>query len=196
MEPLSRPDAGPSGTLHSLFEDLEQQAAGLELERRDAEVDDRLRDAYAEVELVDRLHASLGAPVALAVTGSGTGSGEQVRGRLVRVGADWVLVDTGAAEVLVPLAAVLTVHGLADRVVPAAARPVWTRLRLTSCLRRVAEEGERQALRLSDGRLMVGELGRVGRDFVELWQDRDGTGPGEERATVVPLAALSWVRSA
>ncbi len=178
--------------LIALFDDLEQQAEGLELERRDAEVADRLRDEYAEVDLAARLHASVGAEVELTVVGQGaSGSepgGEEVRGTLVRVGAGWLLVAAGGRELLVREAALVVARGLSERALPVGARPVLSRLTLTSCLRRLAEEGERQVLRLVDGSLRSGDLGRVGADFVELWDER---GAGQ-----VPLSALVWVRRA
>lgn len=171
--------------LLDLFDELEQQAAGLELERRDAEVDDRLRDEYAEVDLASRLHASVGRPVGFGLLGSG-----DVRGTLVRVGADWCLleVDGPAAphELLVRQGALVVAHGLSERAVPAGARPVLSRLTLASCLRRLAESGERQVVGTTDGGRRTGEIGRVGADFVELWDDA-GT-------VQVPLRALVWVR--
>lgn len=178
--------------LLALFDDLEQQAEGLELERRDAEVADRLRDEYAEVDLAARLHASVGAVVELTVLGpsvSGAAAGgEELRGTLVRVGAGWLLVAAGGRELLVRGDALVAVRGLSEQALPAGARSVLSRLPLTSCLRRLSEEGERQVLRLVDGSLRAGELGRVGADFVELWDDR---GVGQ-----VPLSALVWVRRA
>ena len=75
--------------LLDLFDDLEQQAAGLELERRDAEVEDRVRDEYAEVDLAV-------APARLGgVRGgrSGCSGSDEVRGTLVRVGVDWCLLE-------------------------------------------------------------------------------------------------------
>ncbi len=178
--------------LFALFDDLEQQAEGLELERRDAEVADRLRDEYAEVDLAARLHASVGAVVELTVLGPGASAavagGEEVRGALVRVGAGWLLVAVDGRELLVRGDALVVVRGLSEQALPTAARSVLSRLTLTSCLRRLAEEGERQVLRLVDGSLRAGELGRVGADFVELWDER---GVGQ-----VPLSALVWVRRA
>ena len=176
--------------LLALFDDLEQQAEGLELERRDAEVADRLRDEYAEVDLAARLHASVGARVVLTVAGpgaaGGTVGGEEVRGTLVRVGADWLLLAVDGRELLVRTETVVLARGLSERALLAEARPVLSRLRLTACLRRLAEDGERQRLRLVDGSVRTGELGRVGADFVELWDDQG--------VVQVPLPALVWVR--
>ena len=171
--------------LLDLFDELEQQAAGLDLERRDAEVDDRVRDEYAEVDLASRLHASVGSSVGFGLLGCG-----DVRGTLVRVGADWCLLEVDGPvvshELLVRQGALVVAHGLSERAVPAGARSVLSRLTLASCLRRLAESGERQVIGTTDGGLRTGEIGRVGADFVELWDDA-GT-------VQVPLRALVWVR--
>ncbi len=171
--------------LLDLFDELEQQAAGLELERRDAEVDDRVRDEYSEVDLASRLHASVGCSVGFGLLGS-----DDVRGTLVRVGADWCLLEVDGPvvshELLVRQGALIAATGLSERAVPAGARSVLSRLTLASCLRRLAESGERQVIRTTDGGLRTGEVGRVGADFVELWDDAG--------AVQVPLRALVWAR--
>ena len=59
---------GTTGCLE-LFDDLEQQAEGLALAERDARVAERCRAEYAEVDLVARLHASVGTPVQVEVRG-------------------------------------------------------------------------------------------------------------------------------
>ena len=176
--------------LLDLFDDLEQQAGGLELERRDAEVADRVRDEYAEVDLAARLHASVGSGVGLALVGA-----DEVQGTLVRVGVDWCLLAVAtsgsAREVLVRQGALVATRGLSDRAVPVDARSVLSRLTLASCLRRLGERGERQVVRTVDGCLRSGEITRVGADFVELWDD-SGPEPGPLQ---VPLRSLVWVRT-
>jgi hypothetical protein len=167
--------------LLDLFDDLEQQASGLELERRDAEVEDRLRDEYAEVDLASRLHASVGSVVGFGLLGA-----DELRGTLVRVGSDWCLLEVDGQELLVRQGALVATRGLSDRALPAGARSVLSRLTLASCLRRLAESGERQVLRLVDGGLRSGEIARVGSDFAEVWDD---VGPCQVR-----LSALVWVR--
>jgi hypothetical protein len=193
----TRADAGqgaavesqPAGdrALLALFDDLEQQAEGLALTRRDDEVLDRLRDEYAEVDLLSRLHASAGREVVIGVVG-----GEAVAGSLSRVGSDWCLLENsgwGSApvETLVHLRLVTSVRGLDPGAQPAAARSVLARLGLTSCLRGLAEAGQTHTVRLVDGTSRVGRVARVGADFVELWLD--GT------SVVVPLAAMAYVVS-
>jgi hypothetical protein len=173
--------------LLALFDDLEQQAEGLALAQRDEEVLDRLRDEYAEVDLLSRLHASAGRDVVVSARGAG-----DLPGVLGRVGSDWCLLGrTGwgasSVEVLVHLPLVTSIRGLADAAEPAAARSVLGRLGLTACLRRLAEAGGTHTLRLADGTARTGSLGRVGADFVEVWAD--GV------TVVLPLSATACVVS-
>ena len=112
--------------------------------------------------LASRLMASVGAPVALEVTGVGAGRGQAgARGdRLVRrprTGQDWAI----------RLDAVTTVRGASDRSVPEVA---WSRLAglgFVSALRRLADGGAPCVVRLRDGAAHEVVLHRVGADFVE-----------------------------
>ena len=181
-----------SGLSH-LFEDLEQQAEGLHLVERDAEVRDRSRSEYAEVTLAARLHASIGAVVALSVVGVGT-----VDGTMSRAGEGWCLLETtlSAQEWLVPLRAVKRARGLSERAVSAEARSVVSRLSLRSALRGLADARTEVVLHHDDGEQTRGVVVRVGADFVEL------TAAAAERADrsrpqatdIVPLSRLAAVR--
>src|SRR4051794_29832507 len=73
--------------LLDLFDDLEQQAEGLALAGRDAEVAEQARAEYARVDLDARLHASTGAELRLWVAGLGP-----LDARLVQVGDGWCLL--------------------------------------------------------------------------------------------------------
>lgn len=171
-------DQGDPEDLTSLFEDLEQQAAGLELAERDAELADRVRGEYAAVTLADRVHASLGRRVTLVLVG-----GEIVEGVVLDAGRDWLVAgrrpDAGAW--LVPLVAVALAHGLSDRSLPEAARPVTARLGFGAALHRWAEEPADLRLHLDSGRLGVAAVLRIGADFVEV--DPGGGGPRAVVAT-------------
>jgi hypothetical protein len=167
--------------LWDVLDDLEQQAEGLALAARDAEVAEQSRAEYARVDLPARLHGSLGRRLSLGVRGVAT-----LDGVLSGVGAGWVLVEVGAAEWVVPLDGIVSLRGLAERGVPLEARPVTARLGLASALRRVAEERDEVLLHRVDGSLDRGVLTRVGADFVEL-RARD--------TEVVPFSALAAVRS-
>lgn len=173
--------------LAGLFDDLEQQAEGLALVERDLEVAEALRAEYAQVDLVSRLHGSLGAPLRLAVTGVGL-----VEGELRRAGDGWCLVDTGQREWVVRLPAVSSVRGLTDRGVVASARPLTARLGLASVLRGLVELRAESVLHRTDSTMLQGRLGRVGADFVEFAVAGEGAGYLE----VVPFAAVAAVRSA
>jgi hypothetical protein len=167
----------------ALLDDLEMQAEGLHLADRAAEVDALAVAEYAEVALLARLHASVGGEVRVGVT-----DGLELRGRLARVGADWMLLEQDRVAWFVQLSAALVVAGLGPHSVPDEARPLSARLSLRSVLRRLAEDHGTCALHLRGGRVVQGSLLRVGADFVEL-RSGDATD-----AVVVPLAAVTVVR--
>ena len=99
-----------------LFADLEGQLAAEQRRERDDEVAERTRRERALVTLPARLAAAVGAPVRISLVG-----GRQVDGDLEDLGEDWVLVRTtaDAHEVLVPLAAVVTLRSLGSHSTPA-----------------------------------------------------------------------------
>ncbi|HET6562790.1 MAG TPA: hypothetical protein VFG72_13005 [Marmoricola sp.] len=170
-----------------LFDDLEQQAEGLALVERDAAVAELGRAEYAEVELLSRLHASVGHPVHLHVQGLG-----MLRGRLDRVGTGWCLVSgepPARPETVVRLGAVMSARGLSPRAVPEAVRGPLARLGLGSVLRGLAEEACPVVVALLDGDARRGVPGRVGADFVEVVTADGG-------AEVVPFSAVAAVRPA
>lgn len=158
--------------LFDLFEDLEQQAQGLQLADRDVEVADRARAEYArEVDLASRVHASLGRQVTLTVLGVGA-----VQGTLASAGRDWCLLDGGGSgEWVVRLPAVLVARGLSERALAERARPVAGRLHLSSSLRRLADARRTAVVATLDGTRTRGRIARVGTDFFELvMADRSG----------------------
>ncbi len=168
-----------------LFDDLEQQAEGLALTERDAAVAELGRAEYAEVELVARLHASVGEVVQLQVQALGT-----LRGHLRRVGAGWLMVSgepPAGAETVVRTAALLSARGLSPRAEPDVVRGALSRLGVGSVLRGLAEGLEEVVLVLVDGETRRGVPRRVGADFVELAVAEGGT-------EVVPFNALVAVR--
>ena len=174
--------------LGDLFEDLEQQAEGLRLAERDAEISDRSTSEYAEVTLAARIHASTSHDVRLFVQGVGA-----VDGTLLRAGLDWCLVGSFAPnrEWVIRLPAVQSAAGLSERAVSEAARPAVTRLGMGSVLRRVAESRRPVVLTHLDGRQTQGELLRVGADFVEVVNEGEGRRRGTGRVVVVPFAAVA-----
>lgn len=180
--------------LLALWDDLEQQAEGLALRQRDAEVAELARSEYAAVDLAGRLAASTGVDVELVVETVGV-----VRGRLARMGSGWCLVvaegpgpGAPAVEWVVNSDFVVSARGLTDRVRPAELRAVTTRLALPSVLRRTAEARRSVILARRDGERLSGRLGRVGADFVEVAVDSVAA---QRRLEVVPIAAVVAVRS-
>ena len=173
-----------NGHVDGLLDDLEQQAEGLALGARDAEVAEQRRWEYAQVDLASRLFASVGARLLVSVAGVGT-----VDGTLRRAGDGWCLLDAGSQEWILRLAAVGSLRGLADRGVAAQARPVTARLALGSALRGVAGSRTDVVLHGLDGTLLGGVLGRVGADFVEVRVGEAGA------VEVVRFGALAAVRT-
>jgi hypothetical protein len=170
----------------AMLDDLELQAEGLHLAERAVEVDELSVAQYAEVELVARLHASVGDVLRVSIL-----DGLELHGRLAAAGIDWVMLDDGrAGGWVVHLPAVAVVGGLAPTSTPGEARPLSARLSLRSVLRGLADEARPCALHLLGGRALHGNLVRIGADFVELRQGEDG------EPVTVPLSALAVVRGA
>lgn len=178
----------------SLFADLEGELAAADAAALDLEVRDRTRREVARLTLVDRLRPAVGLPVAVTVAGAGV-----LRGRLARVGPDWLLIEGPAgADVVVALAAVLGVTGLgAHSTTPGTAGAVASRLGLGYALRGLASRRVAVSVALVDGSTCAGTLDRVGADLVELAEHP----PGEPRRTAevravraVPFAAIAVVR--
>lgn len=127
-----------------LFGDLEAQAAGLAAVELAGEVAERTRIEIGRLTLADRLGGALGHPVELRCAGAGP-----CRGRLDRVGADWVLLAEDAAELLVPASSVLAVAGLGRHSAPP--RDGAVRLGLRSVLRGISRDRSPVGLVLTDG---------------------------------------------
>jgi hypothetical protein len=168
--------------LEVLFEELEQQAAGLDLSERDGEVADRSVAEYTRVELSGRVHASTGRSVTMTLLGAGV-----VSGILRAAGRDWCLLASGPSgedEVLVRLAALCVVRGLSARSLVEEARPVTARLGFGSALRRLTETDPEVVVQHVDGTRSRLSVTRVGADFVEA---------GE---SVLPMSGVAAVRAA
>jgi len=174
---------GRSETLLGVLDDLEMQAGGLHLADRAVEVAELSAAQYAEVDLLARIHGSLGCVLRVA-----TSDGQEVRGRLAAVGADWLMVDDGTATSYIHLRWVALVSGLGPGAVPADARPMSSRLSLRSVIRRLGEEGATCAVHLQGGRVVHGSPLRVGADFIEL-REQDAAG-----VLTLPIAMVTVVR--
>lgn len=190
----------PEDSLFALFDDLEQQAAGIHLAEREVEVGELAEGEYAQVTLAGRLHAGRGTRVRLRLM-----DGERLAGQLRRVGVDWLqLDDDRGSSWLVRAGAVTGLTGLGSRALSEEALPVTARLSLRSALRAVAGARRECLFRLVGGDQVEGLVGRVGHDFVEVVAldpateraagDTAGFGRGRSSPELVPLAALVSVR--
>lgn len=173
-----------------MFADLEAQYDAADASALAGEIADRSRRELALVAVVDRLRACA-SPVTLGLPGQAP-----VTGTVSGLGADWVLLADGTAEVLVVLAAVIWVRGLSmqsesERSVLAA------RLDLGYVLRGVARDRAAVVLQLSDGSAIAGTIDRVGRDFVDVAEhapDEPRRADSVHSARTVPFGALVAVR--
>lgn len=181
--------SGPAG-LGGLFEDLEQQAAGMHLAERDAELLDRARGEYAAVTLASRVHASTYRRVLFTLTG-----GEVLDGTLVEAGVDWCTISSPEPPALwlVRLAEIAVARGMSDRAVPESARPAVARLGFGSALHRLAGESLHVVIHPVSGRDLRVRVVRIGADFVEVALDEPGAVPVAS-SLLVPFIAVRAVR--
>lgn len=172
-------------SMFAVFDDLEQQAAGLHLSERDAEVADLTLAEYSRIRLASRLHASLDRELRVRLIG-----GHQVQGRLARLGEDWLLLVGPSSEWIVRHQGVVAFDGLSAR---AEAEETWSvldRLSLRAVLRALAGTNEPCLVHCVDDHRVEGRIGRVGHDFFELV-----AGEAQERTVqVLPVASVSALR--
>jgi hypothetical protein len=178
-----------------LFADLQAQFDEQETAAERAEWGSRARAEIGSVTLADRLRGSLGSPVSLRCGGGGP-----VVGRLVEVGADWLLLeDDHARPSLIALVAVRAVGGLGRRTAVAEdLGSVGKRLDLRWALRALARDRAAVQIVLDDGFVLSGTLDRVGADYVEL-AEHPADEPRRAEAVVgvrtVVISAIALVRS-
>jgi hypothetical protein len=177
----------------ALFEDLEAQAAALATAERAAEVDERTRVEVGTLTVIDRLRAAGDAQVALRLPTDLT-----LRGRVERVGPDWLLLaeDTGR-EALVATAALLGIRGLGRQAgTPGSMGVVASRLTLRHALRGVARDRSAVRLHLLEGSVDA-TIDRVGADFVDVALHpvaEPRRGRAVRDVELVPLRAVVAVR--
>jgi hypothetical protein len=179
----------------ALFADLEAQLAEAARAEFTAEVADRSRREAASLRLVDRLGGLRGQQIRLVAVG-----GVSVAGALADLGPDWLLIhEAPGRQVLVPIAAVLTVGG-AHRLSATAGSEGAVRARLTLgyALRAIARDRAPVSVVLTDATSRSGTIDRVGSDFVELAEHAAGEPRRAAAVTgvlVVAFSALVVVRS-
>jgi hypothetical protein len=175
-----------------LFDDLDAQWEAAEQEELRAEVADRSRLEAARIRLVDRLRRNVGSSVVMRLVG------EDVRGEVGRVGADWVLLDAGlGAEILVPLSAIVMVQGLTTRSSePGSEGPVTARLGLGHVLRAVARDRTEVLVVGTDGSRWGGRIERVGADHLELARHDPGEPSRVRDVQYLTFAGVACVRTA
>ena len=177
----------------SLFADLEAQFEAAEAADLELEVRDRTRREASLIRTVDRLRAARGAEVTAVLPGAGP-----VAGLLRDAGEDWLLLEQpGGREVLVPLAAVLSLTGLGRRTSGEQEGEVARRLDLRWALRGLARSRAPVQVVLVDGAVLTGTLDRVGADHVDLAEHVAGEArraASVQGVRLVPLPALALVR--
>lgn len=176
--------------LLAVFDDLEQQAEGLALLERDAQVNELSHAAYRVVDLGARLHASPGRALTLGVLGVGN-----LAGRVVRVGADFVVLEAAEHTWVVRCAALTWVRGLSDQAIGTDARTLPSKVGLGSVLRGFAEATVPLSVHISDGSVAQGRVRRVGADFVELWRSEATETSGRLDSELVPFPAIAGLRA-
>ncbi|WAH99637.1 hypothetical protein OW521_19190 [Arthrobacter sp. MMS18-M83] len=180
----------------ALFEDMEAQLASEHLLGLESEISERARVEIAGIEVSDRLRGAIGRKIDVTLR-----SGTLVSAALSHVGSEWMVLDEGRHQWLVPLAAVLTYQGL-GRQAHASQSKAAQRLGLASALRMLARDRSELAVHLlestSGERAMHGVVDRVGKDHFDLAVMM----PGEVRRSgnvvsvaTVPFRSLAALRS-
>lgn len=173
-----------------LFADLEAQAAAAQAATLTADVADRTRGELADIPLLARLRGSLGAVLSVDAVG------DSITGRLVRVGADWLLLETdpGGRCALVPVAALASLIGLPLASLDESADPIGARLGLRAALRVLARDRAEVVVVLRSSVRHRGVVERVGADAFDVGVRSSG----ERRASTVltiPFASAAVVWS-
>ncbi|MBC7298201.1 MAG: hypothetical protein H5T82_04835 [Demequina sp.] len=164
-----------------LFSDLEAQLSAAQDAQFQADVSDLTRSERASIELAERLLTARGQSVALTLR-----DGEMVRGVVVDAAVQWLLLEAGGPQTLVPMRAVALVSGLPPRT--SHVTEVERRLGIGHALRALARDRARVIVDFGVGEV-TGLIAIVGADYVEV-----STSVGAMSA--VPIDAIMRVRSA
>lgn len=162
-----------------LFDDLEAQLDRQEFSDLAAEVAERVRAERATIGLAERLMAHGGLDLRLTLTDG------EVSGRVIDVAPQWLLLEEGPAQVLVPTTALVAVRGLGRAVAPEPG-VVLRRLGLGHALRALARDRTPVAV-CAAGSVLTGTIDRVGSDHLDLAVHA----PGEPRRAGAVSAVLA-----
>jgi hypothetical protein len=180
----------------ALFEDMEAQFASEHLLGLESEISERVRVEIAGIVVADRLRGAIGQKIDVTLR-----SGTLVSGALSHVGSEWLVLNEGRHQWLVPVAAALTYQGLGRQTRTSQSKTPH-RPGLASALRILARDRVELAVHLLAGmpeeRGMRGVIDRVGTDHFDLAV----TLPGEVRRSgnvvsvaTVPFQSLAALRS-
>lgn len=174
-----------------LFADLDAELAAHERRERDLEIADRTRAERSKVAVVARLSANRDVDVELGLV-----AGIRVHGRLVDVGADWLVFSPARGRAaLVPLASVVSIAGLTRRSDPPG---IARRFALGYALREISRDRARVQLLDTGGSSSDGTIDVVGADFIDLAEHpRDeARRPNSIRSVrTFPFAAIACIYS-
>lgn len=173
-----------------LFDDLEAQLARQDAAELESEVAERTRAERATVDLADRLLAHGSAPLRLGLGGA------RVTGVVLDVAPQWLVLNDGRADVLVPTAAVTSVAGLGRAAAPPPGQ-VLRRLGLGNALRALSRDRAPVVVGTVDGNF-TGTIDRVLADHLDLAEHPvdEVRRSGAVRSVVsLPFAALRTVAS-
>ena len=187
---------------HELFGDLEAQWEAEGRRELDAEVADRTRRERAGIGLLDRLAAAGASQLTVSLVDR-----THLRGRVVDVGAGWLLLGRagteaagagapGAGPVLIPFAAVTGVVGLGPRADQAGG---GRRFGFGYALRGLSRDRAVVSVADVSGLSCTGTIDAVGRDFLEVSEHAPDVPRRPENVTgrrVLPVAGVVLVRPA
>jgi hypothetical protein len=173
-----------------LFDDLEALSAGERGRQRASEVADRTRRERALLGLQARLLAHLGSDGVAFRLPAG-----DISGRLADVGPDWALLEVPGHSVVVALAAVRGVTGLAS----GACRPsvVARSITIGAVLRGTSRDRSRVEVVDVDGTALTGTIESVGSDHLEIVLHAADVPRRQQHLAgrvLVPLWSLATVR--
>ena len=176
-----------------LFGDMEAQLEEALRLDRESSAGELERAEFARVLFLERLRGAETRLVTLDIPGVG-----RLDGVVRRVGADWLIVEGGTADWLVPVLSIRWATGLV-RSAMSPADAVWGRLGMAAALRTVSRD--RSTVRVfleaesSDPVALSGVIARVGADFLELWDAAGSESGRRQDVAAIPFAAIRAVRS-